>query len=105
MTETPDRWVILKIESPEHGAKYKVLAGWYGGYCGSDSWKLSSGTISVVVDKNGYYLLKQVSGTVYRLNLTGCGFTNLTGSILDSFKEANCTITQITLEELQKIIP
>jgi hypothetical protein len=38
----PDCWVVVRISSFEHGTVDKVLAGWYGGYGGGDSWKLSS---------------------------------------------------------------
>ena len=38
---TPDRWVIVEINSPEHGKIRKVLGSWYGGYLGSDSWRMN----------------------------------------------------------------
>ena len=43
-TYTPDLWVILEFkEKDSEEVNRKVLASWYGGYAGSDSWKLSSG--------------------------------------------------------------
>ena len=39
-TYTPDAWVVVEINSEEFGMIKKIFAGWYGGYCGSDSWKL-----------------------------------------------------------------
>jgi hypothetical protein len=44
MAERPDNWVVLKITTEEE-ILYKVLAGWSGGYLGSDCWKLNSGIV------------------------------------------------------------
>lgn len=38
---TPDRWVVVKVET-SHGTLKKVFSGNYGGYLGSDDWRLSS---------------------------------------------------------------
>jgi hypothetical protein len=61
---TPDSWKIIVVESPEHGKIYKVLASWYGGFAGSDSWKLSSG-IEDVKKEGNLYVMPQASGSVY----------------------------------------
>lgn len=62
-TYTPDRWIV--VELTHKGEKIrKVFAGWYGGYCGSDSWKLSSETIKTI-DHGEYYEFQQHSGSVY----------------------------------------
>ena len=63
---TPDSWVIVKIESEQHGTIYKVLAGWSGSYLYGDSWKLSSGIVTFV-DTGSYYESLQDSGSVYML--------------------------------------
>ena len=61
--ENPDNWVILKIIN-EDSILYKVLAGWSGGYLGSNSWKLNSSITSVEkIGKN--YEFTGVSGNVY----------------------------------------
>ena len=39
----PDKWLVVKISSDKHPPVHKVFACWYGGYLGSDSWKLNSG--------------------------------------------------------------
>ena len=59
----PDAWVLVDLTSPE-GVVRKVFAGWYGGFSGSDSWKLSSEIVSV---KEGaeYYEFTNLSGSVY----------------------------------------
>lgn len=64
-TYNPDCWVLVKFYSegyPEGVSK--VLAGWYGGYCGSDSWKLSSGVESVT-DGGDHYEFLNSSGSIY----------------------------------------
>ena len=53
----PDNWVVLKITDIKKSGNtgygrteevlYKVLAGWSGGYLGSDSWRLNSGIVDV----------------------------------------------------------
>jgi hypothetical protein len=70
-TYTPDRWAVLKITSVEHGVVYKVLGTWYGGYAGSDSWKLNSGItraeyVAATDTHNGYWDFYGYSGSVYR---------------------------------------
>jgi|APGre2960657404_1045060.scaffolds.fasta_scaffold44871_2 hypothetical protein len=62
---TPDRWVMVKTNF--NGAQYyKILASWYGGYMGSDSWKLSSGTLCTQFDKKtNQYHFPQVSKSEY----------------------------------------
>lgn len=42
MKYTPDRWVIIEIDTGKEKFN-KVLAGWYGGYLNGDSWKINSG--------------------------------------------------------------
>ena len=61
---TPDRWVVLKFTTPKETI-YKVFAGWYGGYLGSDSWQLNSGIVSCT-DCGDWYEFLGYSGSVYR---------------------------------------
>lgn len=61
---TPDCWKIVEIDTSEHGKIYKVLGSWYGGFAGSNHWKLSSGIEDVKLD-DGTYVLPQASGSVY----------------------------------------
>ena len=59
---TPDRWVMLEINSEKYGKIRKILASFYGGFAQGDSWKLSSGNTSVI-DKGDFYEFPQESGT------------------------------------------
>lgn len=76
----PDRWVVVKIVSPKHGTCYKVLASWYGGYTGSDSWKLSSGNTAVSFDGERY-TFPQFSNSTYKCHKNSYGMSNYTSSI------------------------
>jgi hypothetical protein len=64
-TYTPDSWAPVLIESDKYGKVYKILASWYGGYAGSDYWKLSSGVESITVSEDGKLTMPQASGSVY----------------------------------------
>lgn len=61
---TPDLWQIISITSPENETHYRVFACWYGGWAGSDSWKMNSGITSVQENEH-YYLFSGTSGSVY----------------------------------------
>lgn len=82
----PDAWVIVKITSQEHGVIYKVLAGWYGGFAGSNSWKLSSGIKSVEADDEGY-VMPQWSGSTYYCHKNTERMTGYTTQIYLSYVE------------------
>ena len=63
---TPDVWEIVVITNHTTGeSTRRVLAGWYGGYAGSDSWKLSSGIVREV-DTEKYTDYHNHSGSIYR---------------------------------------
>lgn len=53
ISETPERWVILKLPNN----CYKVFATWSGGYLDGDRWKLNSGIEKVEQDDNYYYFI------------------------------------------------
>lgn len=64
-TYTPDVWVVLEFSAPElEQPTCKVFAGWYGGFAGSDSWKLNSGITEVRVN-DGWYEFDGYSGSTY----------------------------------------
>lgn len=82
-TYLPDAWVVLKIRQGKTVA-YKVFAGWYGGYLGSDSWKLNSGI--TVVEKDGdNYLFSGHSGSTYVCHKNCYRMTGLMHSVFAGF--------------------
>jgi len=64
ISETPEMWVILKIETAGE-INYKVFGTWAGGYLGSDRWKTNSGIISIKQDADYYYFIG-FSGSCYK---------------------------------------
>lgn len=71
---TPDKWVVVKIGDEN---LHKVFACWYGGYAGSDSWKLNSGITKVTLEGN-VYSFEGSSGSVYECHKDSYG-TNMYG--------------------------
>lgn len=79
----PHKWAMLKITSKAHGVIYKVLGSWYGGFAGSDSWKLSSGSTSASYDKDtGVLTFPQCSGSTYTGAWENYGMSMYTAGIL-----------------------
>lgn len=92
---TPDKWLVVKIEGGKFSLTYKVFACWYGGYLGSDSWKLNSG-ITKVTKEEDFYLFEGYSGSVYKchkntygVNMYGHGVLN---NIINKSKEAGVSV-------------
>lgn len=87
---TPERWVIIEINSKEHGTIKKILGSWYGGYAGSDSWRMSSG-ITKVVEKFDedipYYEVHNESGSVYTCYRDIVGMSMYTTTIFNYYKD------------------
>ena len=83
ISETPERWVILKIP----GNNYKVFGTWAGGYLGSDRWKLNSGIEKVEQDDDYYYFVG-FSGSCYKCHKKGYGIATSYGlSVLNEMIE------------------
>jgi hypothetical protein len=80
---TPDRWVVVKITAP-NVLLYKVFACWYGGYAGSDSWKMNSGIKSAEEDET-HFIFNGHSGSVYRCYKNSYGTNGYGGSVLQNF--------------------
>lgn len=60
----PDKWMIVKITNDKNESHYRVFACWYGGYAGSDSWKLNSGIVKAT-ENSDYYFFEGSSGSTY----------------------------------------
>lgn len=98
----PDKWVMVKITSKEHGVIYKVMASWYGGFAGSNSWKLSSGTIKAEFDTEfNRYHFHQVTDSVYSCHKNTYGMSMYTQGILSTWQES-LEGTDRTIEVLEE---
>jgi hypothetical protein len=74
----PDRWVVIKITTPEEYL-YKVFACWHG-----DSWKMNSGiTQATLVDDSWEFA--GYSGSVYSCYRSAYGTSSYGGSVLQGF--------------------
>ena len=82
---TPDKWVVIELDY--EGVKtQKILSSWYGGWVGSDSWRLSSG-ITGVEELEDSYIIKNESGSVYTCFKKRYGMSAYAMSILEDFKK------------------
>ena len=94
----PDRWVVVKISSDTVDPIYKVFACWFGGYAGSDSWKLNSG-ITKATTEGFVYSFEGSSGSVYECHKHTYG-TNMYGmSVLQTMID-NAAKRGVTIEIL-----
>jgi hypothetical protein len=92
----PDRWVVLKINSPSRSSPlYKVFAGWSGGYLDGDSWKLNSG-ITKVEEDGDYLLFHGHSGSVYKCHKKGYGMTSYMSMVFQAFELFSSIIDENT---------
>ena len=89
---TPDKWVVIEVDY--EGVKtQKILSSWYGGWAGSDSWRLSSG-ITEVEELEDSYIIKNHSGSIYTCFKKRYGMSAYTGSVLKDFKK-QASITMV----------
>lgn len=91
----PDTWVVLEIKN-KGNVMHKVFAGWYGGFGGSDSWKLNSGIVRV--EKDGQcYLFHGSSGSVYRCPEGAYRMSAYQHSVLDSFQYQAAQVDDVSI--------
>jgi len=99
---TPDAWVLVEIKSKEYGDSKKIFAGWYGGYLGSDSWKLSSGNASMTEDGE-YLVFPQASGSTYRCHKNCQRMTGYMSSIWANWQDGLLKHPEHTMK-IEKIV-
>lgn len=78
----PDKWLVIKLNY-ETGSHYRVFGSWYGGWAGSDSWRMNSGIVSVTQDDHCYYF-KGTSGSVYSCYKNCYGASGYGTSVLEN---------------------
>ena len=94
---TPDRWIIISIKDPSTGDSFKkILCSYYGGYLGSDSWKISSSIEQEEKDEAGY-IFTTLSGSQYYCRFTSYGVSGMMCSILNEMQQIEGA--EITVEE------
>lgn len=81
----PDCWVIVRLSGSDIGDPYyRILAGWYGGFAGSDAWRLSSG-ITSIKEYEWHYLIRNESGSEYICKKNKERLSSLTASVLSGY--------------------
>lgn len=103
-TYTPDVWVVLEFKTTEAETPVrKVFAGWYGGFAGSDMWKLNSGITKVRKD-GAWWEFDGYSGSVYRCHKDNYQMSGLMHSILARWQKQaealGATIRILTIDEI-----
>jgi hypothetical protein len=97
---TPDKWVVIKITGNDLPPIYKVFACWYGGWAGSDSWKLNSG-ITRAYEEGLCMMFDGSSGSTYNCHRSYYGTNMYGGGVLQNMiaKAAKADITIEILPE------
>lgn len=90
-TYTPDRWVVIEIAHPNQETgklevHRRVFAGWYGGYCGSDSWRMNSG-ITLTREFDDRYEFDGASGSAYVCYKSAYGMSGYQQHVLSSYQK------------------
>jgi len=86
---TPDRWVIVRINTGEVQID-KILSSWFGGFAGSDEWRFSSGITKVedkTADSYPHYVIHNHSGSIYTCYKNNIGMSAYTSSVYNSYKK------------------
>ena len=97
-TYDPDKWLVVKITNKENNSHYRVFACWYGGYLGSDSWKLNSGITEVTL-VDDFYEFAGTSGSVYRCHIAAYGASGYGRGVLNNLIETSKKLTIEILPE------
>jgi hypothetical protein len=104
-TYTPDVWVVLEFDAPQLEVPLrKVFAGWYGGFAGSNSWKLNSGITAVRRDGD-WFEFDGYSGSVYRCHANNYHLSGLMLDVLANWRKqaderGDTTIKTLSLDEV-----
>jgi hypothetical protein len=98
----PDAWVIVKLTSKGE-VHHRVFAGWYGGYLGSDSWKMNSG-ITKVEDCGTYYRFHGESGSTYECHKEAERTTGYMAQIYANFKSQETDDLKIEMIDYKDMI-
>ena len=78
----PDKWLIVKITGKDTPPVHKVCACWYGGYLGSDSWKLNSG-ITRAYEDGMCFMFDGSSGSTYVCHKASYGASSYGFGVLE----------------------
>lgn len=80
----PDKWMLIKITGKD--PHYRVFGSWYGGYGGSDSWRMNSG-IAKLIEEDDHYLFIGSSGSTYACHKDMYGASSYGYGIAKSYEK------------------
>jgi hypothetical protein len=93
ITNHPDKWVIVEISDGNQSFR-KILSSWYGGYLGSDSWRLSSMIVSTNESEAEYHFTTETSS--YVCNKKAVGMNLIASGVLnDLIEKAKLSNTEV----------
>ena len=96
----PHKWVVIDYgKEYADTQRYAILAGWYGGYAGSNSWKRSSPVVEWDFKEDDLEVTTE-SGSKYVLHKGAIGVTMLTQSLIS---DAGLTVLSEWEEIVQKL--
>lgn len=96
---TPDKWLMVKLTNNVNESHYRIFACWYGGYTGSDSWKLNSGVTKITEEGRMYYF-EGSSGSVYICDKRTYGTSGYGAGVLNTLIKKTNKIKLIEIEIL-----
>lgn len=103
---TPDRWMLLKLNSPK-GEAYKVFGTWLGGYQWGDSWRLNSGVKKVELEGE-WIFFHGYSGSIYKCHSDNVGASSYTYHVLSDmvkvWEEGGNSIEVIRFDDAKKYL-
>lgn len=94
----PDRWVVIKINTTTSVPVYKIFACWFGGWAGSNSWRLNSGITKASL-QGFVYSFSGSSGSVYECHRDTYGTHMYGNSVLNNMID-KAKLNGITIEIL-----
>lgn len=104
-TYKPDLWLLLKITGPNSEPIFKILGSWYGGFGGSNSWRLSSGCLTPEIDGDSI-VWPQSSGSTYEVSLKNIGASSYTQNVLASYideaEKANISLEVVEFSDFKE---
>ena len=98
--QIPDKWIIIGKEGSKD---FKVLAGWSGGYTAADIWRLSSGITNIDL-RDDFYMIHNISGSVYKCAKRSEGFTSLSGSIFETIQFTEGDLKTYSVDECKEML-
>lgn len=87
-TYNPDRWTLLYVKYPDEPEEVvRVYSGNYGGFAGSDTWKLSS-EVEVTEVEGDLMKFTTASGSVYTCHKNCYGMSGYMAGVYESIYKA-----------------